>query len=281
MARTTARSAMPSPDGNGPLADETPERVDPLFVSSLEKGLRVLRAFDEDHASLGLGEIAALTGLDKSAAQRFSHTLHRLGYLEKDPVTRRFRPARRLMEMAFAYQRHNRIAELAMPRLIEAGRQHQITVNLAEPDWPDIIYTVRIPHQEAPYIATVPGRRVPAFATSSGRAMMAGLPEADVDAILASSDLVGFTPKTITDPAAIRRAVARARRDGFASTVEQLMRHEMALSAPVLNHAGRAIAAVQIPVYMSRWTEKRMREELAPVAMETARAISGMLDSTE
>ena len=278
--RTVSKTAAPA-DGDAAASGGAPERPDSLFVASLEKGLRVLRAFDEDHASLGLGEIAARTGLDKSAAQRFSHTLHRLGYLEKDPVTRRFRPARRLMEMAFAYQRHNRIAELAMPRLIEAGRQYQITVNLAEPDWPDIIYTVRIPHQKAPYIATVPGRRVPAFATSSGRAMMAGLPEAEVEKILANSDLVAFTPKTLTDPAALRRAVTKARRDGFASTVEQLMRHEMALSAPVLNHAGRAIAAVQIPVYMSRWTEKRMRDELAPVAMETARAISGMLDSTE
>ena len=85
----------------------------------------------------------------------------------------------------------------------------------------------------------------------------------------------------MTDPAALRRAIAKARRDGFASTVEQLMRHEMALAAPVLNHVGRPIAAVQIPVYMSRWTEARMREELAPVAMETARAISGTLDRME
>jgi len=185
MTRVPTANAAPA---DGGAADETatPGRRDPLFVASLAKGFRVLRAFDEDHASLGLGEIASLTGLDKSAAQRFSHTLHRLGYLEKDPTTRRFRPARRLMEMAFSYQRHNRLAEVAMPRLIETGRAHRITINLAEPDGADIIYTIRIPHQEAPYIATVPGRRVPAFATSSGRAMMAYMPDDEVDAILAA-----------------------------------------------------------------------------------------------
>lgn len=280
MTRTsTGRTAAPQETETNETT--TSDRRDPLFVASLEKGFRVLRAFDEDHASLGLGEIAALTGLDKSAAQRFSHTLHCLGYLEKDPLTRRFRPARRLMEMAFSYQRHNRLAEVAMPRLIEAGRTHRITINLAEPDGTDIIYTIRIPHQEAPYIATVSGRRVPAFATSGGRAMMAYMSDEEVDTIIEASNLHAYTQKTIVEPAALRRAIAKARRDGFASTVEQLMRHEMALAAPVLNHVGRPIAAVQVPVYMSRWTEARMREELAPVVMETARAISGTLDRME
>lgn len=281
MTRTMTRKAAATPPAADNDTAAAAGRADPLFVASLEKGLRVLAAFDEEHASLGLREIAARTGLDKSAAQRFSHTLHRLGYLEKDPLTRRFRPAIRLMEMAFSYQRHNRLAEVAMPRLIEAARAHRITINLAEPDGADIIYTIRIPHQEAPYIATVPGRRVPAWATSAGRAIMANMPDQEVEAIIAASDLRAYTAKTLTDAADLRRAVAEARRDGFASTVEQLMRHEMALAAPVLNHAGRAIGAVQIPVYMSRWTEERMRQELGPVAMETARAISGMLDRLE
>ena len=73
-----------------------------LFVSSLEKGFRVLEAFREAPGDLGLTEIALRTGLDKSAAQRFTNTLYQLGYLEKDPRSRRYRPAARLMEHADA-----------------------------------------------------------------------------------------------------------------------------------------------------------------------------------
>ena len=51
-----------------------------LFVSSLEKGFRVLEAFREAPGDLGITEVALRTGLDKSAAQRFTNTLYQLGY---------------------------------------------------------------------------------------------------------------------------------------------------------------------------------------------------------
>ena len=62
---------------------------DTLLVQSVEKALRVLQAFDGGTRFLGLTEIAARCGVDKSAAQRFAHTLHLAGYLEKCPDTRR------------------------------------------------------------------------------------------------------------------------------------------------------------------------------------------------
>lgn len=47
---------------------------------------------------MGLGEIAAVSGLDKSTVQRVTHTLHRLGYLEKSAETRRFSLGKKLLD---------------------------------------------------------------------------------------------------------------------------------------------------------------------------------------
>ncbi|OZB09623.1 MAG: IclR family transcriptional regulator, partial [Marinobacter sp. 34-60-7] len=74
-----------------------------LFVGSLAKGLRLLRAFDETHTELSLGDLAQRTGLDKSAVQRLANTLHIEGMLDKDPITRRFRPSHAWLELAYAY----------------------------------------------------------------------------------------------------------------------------------------------------------------------------------
>jgi len=63
-----------------PTADAT----SPLFVQSVEKAMKVLTAFDGSKRQLSLSEIAALTDLDNSAAQRFTYTLAMLGYLVKD-----------------------------------------------------------------------------------------------------------------------------------------------------------------------------------------------------
>lgn len=262
---------------------KVPETDDsgPLFVGSLKKGFRVLAAFDEEHAILGITEIAQRTGLDKSAAQRFSNTLHQLGMLEKDPVTRRYRPGRRLMEFAFIYMRHSALGAAAMPRLIEAGRHHHTTVNLAECDDLDMIYTVRIPNEKAAYPATVPGRRVPTFCTASGLAALSRMSPREAADIVARSDRIKHLPATIIDPPAIMKAIARVRRDGFAVTQGQLMHREIAVAAPIVNAQGRPVGAVSIPVYKPKWTVSDARAKLGSIAVETADAISGAILSSE
>lgn len=62
------------------------KKQNPLFVGTLAKGLRLLRAFDESHVSLSLAELVARTGLEKSAVQRMAHTLHHEGMLSVIPA---------------------------------------------------------------------------------------------------------------------------------------------------------------------------------------------------
>ena len=234
-------------------------RPDTLFVGSVEKGFAVLHAFRTGQRELGLrdlslSQISELTGLDKSASQRFTNTLVELGYLEKDPRTRRYRPALGLIDFYYTYMVSNRLAEIAMPRLIEASQVHGTTVNLCEPAGTDIIYTIRVPHQKAFFRATIPGRRMPAFCTAPGLVILANRTEEEAEAILASSNMEPRTKWTITDPEAVRKRLNQARRDGYCISIQQSMAHEISTAAPVLDSEGRAFAAVQVPVYMPQWT---------------------------
>jgi len=254
-------------------------RAATLFVGSLEKGFRVLDAFREAPGDLGLTEIAERTGLDKSAAQRFTNTLHELGYLEKDPRSRRYRPAVRLMDLSYTYLHQNRLAEIAIARLIEASKVYGTTVNLCEMIDRDVLYTVRVPHERASYLATVPGRRMPAYCTAGGVAILAFRPEAEALAVIDASDRRPLTDKTIIKRDAVLARIAEAREAGYGMGVGQALPNEISIAAPVLDVNGRAVAAVQAPVYMPQWTPETARQKLAPLVMETARSISGMLVS--
>ena len=88
-------------------------------MGSLAKGLRLLRAFDESHTELSLVELAARSGLDKSAVQRLANTLHIEGMLEKDPATRRYRPSHAWLELAYAYYWSDQLVGQAIPKLID------------------------------------------------------------------------------------------------------------------------------------------------------------------
>ena len=255
-------------------------RPDTLFVGSVEKGFAVLHAFRTGQRELGLrdlslSQISEISGLDKSASQRFTNTLVELGYLEKDPRTRRYRPALGLIDFYYTYMISNRLAEIAMPRLIQASQVHGTTVNLCEPAGTDIIYTIRVPHQKAYFRATVPGRRMPAFCTASGLVILANRTEEEAETIIASSNMEPRTKWTITDPKAVRKRINQARRDGYCISVQQSLAHEISTAAPVLDSEGRAFAAVQVPVYMPEWTTDMVKDKIVPLVIETARAISG------
>ncbi len=255
---------------------------DTLFVNSIEKGFCILDAFRQGQKQhglrdLSLKDISELTGLDKSAVQRFTNTFVILGYLEKDPHTRRYAPANRLVDFYYTYLISNRIAEIAMPRLIEASKVYDTTVNLCELSGNDLSYIIRIPHEKAAYRATVPGRRIPAFYTAGGMAILSGLPPEEATKILDSSDLKPATKWTMTDRTEINERLEQARINGYDIGVQQSLPQEISTAAPVFDNDGKTIAAIQIPVYMPRWTYEQVVEKIVPLAIETARMVSGSL----
>ncbi len=83
--RKTGRKPA-SPKAAEEVVAEAPEGEAPrkAFVQSLERGLSVLTAFDAEHPTLTLSDVARLTGLDRAAARRFLYTFVDLGYMRVD-----------------------------------------------------------------------------------------------------------------------------------------------------------------------------------------------------
>ncbi|MFO0996329.1 MAG: IclR family transcriptional regulator C-terminal domain-containing protein [Alphaproteobacteria bacterium] len=249
-------------------------RDSPLFVGSLEKGLRVFQAFDDTHRSLRLTEIAAATGLDKSAAQRFTHTLHELGYLKKDPKTKHYRLAPKVLELGFTYLRTDSLVERATPYLLEANKRAEETVNLTELDGTEVVYVARVPSRHQITVDVVLGTWLPAYCLAPGRAMLAFLPEEKARTVIERSDRASYTEKTVTDVTAIMDMLPRIRRSGYAVAIEEYSAGEISVAAPVFDFGRQPIAAVNIAVPTSRWTIQAVEKKLAPIVVETAQAIS-------
>jgi DNA-binding IclR family transcriptional regulator len=278
-----------SPPARRPRSKTRPRRREPparpdragdgglLFVNSVAKAMRVLYAFGDQRPSLGLSEIARATGMGMSAAQRFVHTLHSLGYLLKDPQTRRYRLGVRLLDFAFLYQRSNALSEIAIRHLVALSERCGETVQMVERDGRDVVYIARLPRQEVRYPSGVIGTRMPAFCTGSGRAILSALPEEEAAALIAASDRRALTAHTLTEPAAIIERLREARTLGYALVDRECLIEEMALAAPVFDYAGAPAAAVGVGLSVETWTPAAARAELAPLVIATARAISRAL----
>lgn len=244
-----------------------------LFVGSLEKGLRVLHAFDAARHPLRLAEIALATGLDKSAAQRFTATLEALGYLRKDAF-KRYQLTPKVLQLGFAYLQSETAVDNAVPFLQDAHARCEETVNFTQLDGADVVWVVRLPSLHAVSVDISIGARLPAFCTAPGRAILAHLPPDQALDILRRSNRGKRTPFTKTDVGELVAELEAVRRNGFALADQESYVGDISTAAPVFDGAGRVVGAVNIAAPTSRWRVEDVRQKLSPLIVATAAAIS-------
>lgn len=262
-----------------PTVREIEEELDPargssLFVGSLEKGLQILQTFDRERRELGLSEVVESSGLDKSSAQRFTYTLHALGFLRKDPVTRKFSLSPKVLGLGFSYLNANSLLEQAMPLLYQANRRCGESLNITELLDTEVVFIARVPGQHVISVDIYLGARVPAYASAPGRAMLAHLPEAERKKVLDRTDLQKFTRRTIASRSSLERELKAVRSQGFSLAEEQCYLGEISAAAPIFDSSGYPVAALNVSVPTSRWTAEAVSQELLPIIVETAAAIS-------
>jgi len=245
-----------------------------LYVSSLAKGLKLLRAFDDTATDLSLGDLVARTGLEKSAVQRLANTLHIEGMLDKDPVTKRFRPSHAWLEMAYTYFWSDPLVRLAMPKLIELSHQLGATVNLAELSGDHILYVSRIPGKSSNFSSTIIGRRLPALSTAAGRVILSTRPRETWDALVDTWPVHQITTSTTMDRDAIRASIEAAAQLGYAQTQDQMILNQTGIAAPIRGANGSASAAIQCSFSSHHWDSARIKTEVLPYIVEAANSIA-------
>lgn len=235
--------------------------------------MRVLGAFRAARRSLSLSEIAAASGLDMSAAQRFTHTLWELGYLLREDGTRAYALAPRVLDFAHDYLASSELANRAAPFIQELAKATEEATSLVILDGAEVVFVMRVVSRNVLHMDYHVGSRMPAYCTAQGRAILSRIPAVEADAVLGAGPLARLTPHTVTDLRQLRKRLAEARDAGYALAAEEYLLGDLSIAAPVTDALGRAVAAVNVAVPRSRWKasgEKR----LAQLVVTAAQAIS-------
>lgn len=247
---------------------------DPLFNDSAQKALAVLEAFGRGRRILKLAETAELAGISRASAQRCIHTLEVLGYLRRDRRGTGWALAPRALGIAHAYLSGYRLIEQATRHLVDLNRATGESVSLSEPDGTDMVFVARFPSHKRFLINMPVGARLPMYCTASGRAYLSVLPTAEARELLRRSVLRPVTANTVTDAGRIIELIESASHSGYACSDQECFRGDLTVAAPVIGEGGHAIGAINVSAPSSRWTLEEMRAKLAPLVVETARAIS-------
>jgi DNA-binding IclR family transcriptional regulator len=252
---------------------------DPLAVQSVEKAFRVLKAFGASRSTLSLTGLAAASGLDKSAAQRFAHTLVQLGYLRKDPDTKRFELTVRALELGYHYMRANTLIERAFPYLLHLSSVTEETVNLTVHDDTAIVFVARFMSRHVLQTDVVIGTRMPAYCTAPGIAMLSRLPRDEARQILDRSDLRAYTPHTTCRMSELVKKLNVSAARGYATAFEEFYHGDLSIAAAVVDRDGRPIGAVNVGVSRARFTPEEAEGRFSPLVVATALSVSQLSGS--
>ncbi|OZI77040.1 IclR family transcriptional regulator [Bordetella genomosp. 12] len=250
---------------------------DPLYIASLGKSMRVLEAFRHSHDSLGLTDLVRLTGLGKSSVQRIIHSWERLGYLDKNPQSRRYVLGPRVLELGYYFLRSDRLISMAAPHLVALRERCGLAVNMSVLDGQDMIYLLRLPSRQLTLAEMLPGRRMPAWCNSAGRMLLTPFDDAAITRFLAQSDIKPYTTRTTTDPAALMQAIAQARLDGHAVTHDQVLLNQVGAAVLLRDTPGQPRAAINVTAAASEYPPARLAQEIVPLLLQTAYAIGSAL----
>jgi len=247
-------------------------------VAAVMKVFAVLETLAENR-HVGLAELAQTAMTSKSTAHRLLQTMIDLGYVEQDPATERYGLTLKLFGLgARTLQGQEALLSVADPGMGKLSRMFGESVNLGVMDTQDqrVAYIHTYDSAYSLSMKTPLGKRNPLHCTSLGKALLAWRDPLEIGERLARMEFDGHGPQTITDPGLFRAELDRVHAQGFAEEIEEAEAGVRCLSAPILDHRGRSVAAVSLSFPLIRFDAARRDEYLAALKAVTREASAAL-----
>jgi IclR family pca regulon transcriptional regulator len=247
---------------------------DPEFLSTLERGLRVLKAFDEDHPEMTLSEVAAKTALPPAVARRCLITLVELGYVGQHERKFLLRPA--VLTIGSAFLASMQIEQVVLPPLQGLRDQTGDSASLAVLSGTEILYVAHVSTDRRFRVAAGVGTRFPFHATSLGKALAAHLPDGERAELLEGAPFQRFTERTVTDGAAMAERLTLIAERGYDSALDELDYGIVSVAVPIFGRDKRVIASINC----STSTTRISQDELVRTRLPLLRAAAGEIEAS-
>lgn len=250
---------------------------DPNFMTSLARGLAVIRAFSQQRRRLSIAQLSHKTGIPRAAVRRCLYTLAQLGYVTSDDG-RNFSLRPKILAIGHAYLSSTPLAASAQPLLDRVSSTVHEACSIAILEGDEILYIAR--SSTTARIMSVDlsiGSRLPAYCTSMGRVLLASLPPPELDAYLSRVELRAFTNRTITSRSRLLQTLEAVRHDGCAIVDEELEIGLRSIAVPVKNASGVVVAAMNVGAQAARVTAREMEAKFLPHLRAAAHELGTLL----
>ncbi|MHA6802354.1 IclR family transcriptional regulator [Salinifilum ghardaiensis] len=246
----------------------------PGSVQSVERAAAILRLLARGSGRLGVGEIAGALELAKPTAHGILRTLQRVGFVEQDRATGKYRLGEGLLHLHTSYLDVNELRSRAINWADSLAARSGEAVRIGAPMEGRVLVVHHVFRPDDTQQSLDAGSLLPLHATALGKVLLAY--DTDLAAAAQRAGLESFTRRTTTNAEALTRTLGRVRDSGWAAETEESMPGAASIAAPIRGHGGLVVGSIGISGAVERICDVKGRADTALVGYvrDAARAVS-------
>jgi IclR family transcriptional regulator, acetate operon repressor len=244
------REAGSKVDGAVPIrgdrAQELFSAVVPDVGSASARSLAILEAVSRSEVPVSAIEIGPKVGLPRATAHRLMLVLERVGFLQREPGSRRWIVGDRLLRLSVDALRNSPKKAERHAILQALVEEVQETCNVTVLVGNEVVY---IDREECHWPLRTHfhiGSRIPIHCGASGKLFLSFMPASKRRRLLRAAPLKRYTERTIVDPDLIEDELKRTRASKIGIDVEEFIQGLIGVAVPVFNTARRMCATVSV-----------------------------------
>jgi DNA-binding IclR family transcriptional regulator len=253
----------PTPRSDDEAADNS------LQVPALQRGLALLEHLAGIPDGATLSELGTALDISLTSVFRLAGALEDLGYLRRDEKTKRFAVTQKLLLLGQPHSGTRSLVECALEPMRRVLHATGETTQLCCRTGAECVVIEQLPALHPfKYIVDL-GSRPPVYCCAPGKAMLAFLPDDELDSVLRQIRFEKHTAHTITSRRQLLVELERIRACGYALDRGEHFDGIHCVAAPLLDRHGHTIAAITIAGPATRIPEERF-DEIGRLIVEAA-----------
>lgn len=240
---------------------------------TLDRGLKILEIVAREERELTITEIANALDVHRTIAHRLVGTLEQHNFLARSQ-NNRFKLGTGLIRLAGRIGGQLRM--IARPALVALNEEIDETVHLVVPAGSDVLFLDGFESSKALRVTSRVGQALPAYATSVGKAMLARLPDEELQQMFPEKSLKKIAPKTLATRSELFKQLEIVRNHGYAMSSEESETGVASIGVAILDQNGTVRAALGIGAPVSRLPPE-MVPQLALAIQKASRRIGDLL----
>jgi IclR family acetate operon transcriptional repressor len=244
-------------------------------IQSVDRALQIVLAVGQADGPVTLGELTALLGIDRSSVHRLAGTLKGRGFLAQDAVTKSYRLGPVIWQLAAQLRGSSPLLKVARSHVAWLAEATGETAHLAVRDGARVVLIDDQVTDQVVGVSANNGRTEPVHCTALGKALVADLDQASLEAVYDGQVMEGGTARSARSTKELFNHARMIRARGYAVDDEEFRAGVRCFAAPVRDFNGKIVAAIGISAPAARvpkrvWSERGEQVKAAGGAISRA-----------